>query len=168
MNAAYNLLRTWLVLARVDQDILFMATGHQFATMKWARRLYSPVATVSVVVGAWIYFEDIRESALAFLFVPAAIAFVARAVFPDLTDRLLEREIFRCAHHADMKAQGAYVNVKLLMDDLGRGGQPIPIQGDFQRMQESLTNPVRRYMALKEDARAAVDGLILRITSHKR
>ena len=168
MNAIYNLLQTWLVLARVDQDILYMATGHQFATMKWARRLYSPVATVSVVVGAWIYLEDIRESAVAFLFVPAAIAFVARAVFPDLTNRLLEREVFRCAYHADIKAQGAYVNAKLLMDDLGKGGQPIPVQGDFQRMQESLTNPVRRYLALKENARTAVGRSILRFPSRKQ
>ena len=168
MNAIYNLLRSWLVLARVDQDILYMATGRQFATMKWARRLYSPVATVSVVVGAWIYLDDIRQSAVAFLFVPAAIAFVARAVFPDLTNRLLEREIFRCAYHADIKAQGAYVNAKLLMDDLGKGGEPIPVQGDFQRMQESLTNPVRRYLALKGNAQAAVGRLILRFTSRER
>ena len=168
MNAFYNLLRSWLVLARVDQDILYMATGHQFATMKWARRLYSPVATVSVVVGAWTYLDDIRQSAVALLFVPAAMAFVARAVFPDLTGRLLEREVFRCAYHADIKAQGAYVNAKLLMDGLGKGGQPIPIQGDFQRMQESLTNPVRRYLALKGDGQAAIGRLTLRITSRKR
>ena len=119
MKAIYDLPSVWLLLARVDQDTLYMATGHQFATMKWARRLYSPMATILVVVGVWIYIEEIRQSALAFLFVRAAIAFVARAMLPDLTSRLLEREIFRCAHHADMKAQAAYLNAKLLMDDLG-------------------------------------------------
>ncbi len=165
MKAIYNLARVWLVLARVDQDTLYMATGHHFATMKWTRRLYSPLATISVVVGVLIYLEDIRESVAAFLFVPAVVAFVARAMFPDLTSRLLEREIFRCAYHADMKAQGAYVNVKLLMDDLGKGGKFIPVQGDFQRMQESLTNPVRRYLALKVDARSAIDGFFRSLTS---
>ena len=165
MNATWNFLRSWLVLGRVDQDIVYMATGHQFPIMKWARRLYIPVATVSAAVGPWIYLDDIRQSAVAFLFVPAAIAFVARAVFPDLTNRLLEREIFRCAYHADIKAQIAYVNAKPLMDDLGKGDQPIQIQGDFQRMQESLTKPVRSYVALKENARVAIGGAILRFTS---
>lgn len=168
MRAIYDLLRVWLVLARVDQDILFMATGHRFATMKWTRRLYSPLATISVVVGILIYLEDIRESVVAFLFVPATIAFVARAVFPDLTNRLLEREIFRCAYHADMKAQGAYVNAKLLMDDLGRDGKFIPVQGDLQRMQESLSNPVLRYLSLKDDARASIGRFFRRLIVRPR
>ena len=144
-----------------------MATGHQFATMRLARRIYSPMATTLVVVGVWIYVEDIRQSAVAFLFVPAAIAFVARAMLPDLTSRLLEREIFRCAHHADMKAQAAYLNAKLLMDDLGKGGRPLSVQGDFQRMQELLTNRVHKYRALKEDLRAAIGGLVLRLTTRR-
>ncbi len=167
MRAFCDLLSVWLVLARVDQDTLNMATGHQFATMRWARRLYSPVATTLVVVSVWIYVEDIRQSAVAFLFVLAAIALVARAMLPDLTSRLLEREIFRCAHHADLKAQASYLNAKLLMDDLGKGGQPLPVQGDFERMQESLTNRVSKYRALKEDVRAAFGGLVLRLTTRK-
>ena len=88
-------------------------------------------------------------------------------MLPDLTSRLLKREIFRCAHHADMKAQAAYLNAKLLMDDLGKGGRPLSVQGDFQRMQESLTNRVRKYRALKEDLRAAIGGLVLRLTTRR-
>ena len=144
-----------------------MATGYQFSTMRWARRLYSPMATTLVVVGVWIYVEDIRQSDVAFLFVPAAIAFVARAMMPDLTSRLLEREIFRCAHHADLKAEASYLNAKLLMDDLGKGGRPLPVQGDFQRMQESLTNRVLKYRALKKDVGAAIGGIILRTSPRK-
>lgn len=164
MRSIYRLLSVWLVLVRVDQDTLNMATGHHFTTMRWARRLYSPVATIPVVVGVMIYVEEIRQSAAAFLFVPAAVAFVARAMLPDLTSRLLEREVYRCAHHADMKAQGAYLNAKLLLDDLGKRGQPLPVKGDVQRMQETLTNRVQKYRALKEDARAAIGGIVLRLT----
>ena len=84
--------------------------------------------------------------------IPIAAISIARAVFPDTTNQSLQREIFRCAYQAEMKAQAAYVNVNLLMHKHGEKPVPLRVGGDMiSRMLESRTNQVKCYNALKKN-----------------
>ena len=111
---------------------------------------------------AGIYLQGIEERYGLFLLAPIAVTYIARAMFPDTTNQSLQREIFRCAYHADMKSQAAYVNVNLLMRKQGEEPVQLPVRGDFSRMQESLTNRVKHYQAHKGNAAAAIGSLFLR------
>lgn len=130
--------------------------------MVWARRLYGPISLLYVFAIAGIYLQSVEERYGLLLLIPIAAISIARAVFPDITNQSLQREIFRCSYHADMKSQAAYVNVNLLMHKHGEKPVPLPVSGDFSRMQESLTNQVKCYNALKGNAAAAIGGLFLR------
>ncbi|MCY3783297.1 MAG: hypothetical protein OXG79_05880 [Chloroflexi bacterium] len=158
----YHLAKSWFLLARIDQTILYMGTGCRFVTMVWARRLYGPIALLYIFSIAGIYLQSVEERYGLILLIPIAAISIARAVFPDITNQSLQREIFRCAYHADMKSQAAHVNINKLMHKQGEKPVPLPVGGDFRRMQESLTNQVKYYNALKGDAAAAIGGLFLR------
>ena len=162
MVMIYRLIKSWFLLARIDQSILYMATNHRFSTMTWARRLYSPISLVYIFAIAAIYLQGIQDQYGLILLVPIAAVSIARSLFPDSTNQSLQREIFRCAYHADMKSQAAHVNVNMLMHKHGEKPVPLPVSGDFSRMQESLTNQVNYYIAHKGNAATAIGGLFLR------
>ena len=93
----YRLIKSWFLLARIDQTILYMGTGHRFGSMVWARRLYSPIALLYVFAIVGIYLQGFEERYGLYLLIPIAVISIARAMFPDNTNQSLLREIFRRA-----------------------------------------------------------------------